>query len=363
MLDIVHSLVEKSLLSSVSNSRESEPRYRMLETVREFALEKLEASSEAPTVSAAHAAYFLALAEEAEAALDGSSQRLWHDRLEADLPNLRAAVEWAIREEPDLALRLCAALQMFWLVRGHLGEARDVLYRVLSTAGGKPQTRTRALIAAAWITYAQGDMESSVDLADQALALARREADRPGMAGALSAVGYIEATLGPTTVRADPTRFARAAAAFEEQLDLAYQLDDQRIIGSALHALGTLALEMDDPDRATSFLTNALHVCEELGNQRTVAWIRHELGRLAARSSDTVASAIAYRQALHGFLEIRDRWSTIRMIDDVAWLALQSGRTRRQPRSLVRPMRFMSPMEWLTHDHIVTQHSRTRSFP
>src|SRR5262249_39044172 len=148
---LVASLVEQSLLRPVDG-----PRYRMLETVREYARERLEASGEADQIGRRHAAYFLALAETAEPELFGPAQVSWFDRLEAEHPNLRAALAWATGHDLDLALRLGGALPQFWRLRGHLGEGREALERALAAGEGDPAARAKALLATALVRFAQG---------------------------------------------------------------------------------------------------------------------------------------------------------------------------------------------------------------
>jgi hypothetical protein len=206
-----------------------------------------------------------------------------YDRLEEDLPNIREALAFATEDSPEIALRFGAALQMFWLVRGHLGEARESLQRVLDAQGGNDYLRARAQIAASWIAYAQGDMGSSALLAEGALTLARTTGNRVGTADALLAIGYIETSLGRSSIPPDGARFDRAAALFAEIRALGQEENDQRVTASALHALGSLALDRGDHSNAEQLLTVALPTFEELTDLRTVAWIHHELGRLAAR--------------------------------------------------------------------------------
>jgi predicted ATPase/DNA-binding CsgD family transcriptional regulator len=326
MLDIVQSLIEKSLLRPVGDPQAAEPRYRMLETVREFGFERLEERGEAPALRAAHAAHFLALVEEAEAALCGPNQRLWYDRLDEVFPDLRAALAWTSLHAPELALRLGGALRMFWLVRGHLGEALDALHRALATGSAEPPVRVTALVTAAWVRFEQGDLAASFALADQALTIARTTRHRSGTADALQIVGYCESALGRGEMPPNQGRLARAAAAFEEELVLAQALGDQRGIAGAMHALGSMALDRGDDTGAAWRLAESLRIFEATGDHRNAAWSHAEIGRLAARLGDVVGAAAAYARALGVFREIRDRWSAGRTVEDVAWLALRAGR-------------------------------------
>ena len=124
----------------------------MLETIREFGLEQLEASGEADEARARHAAFFLALAEEADAALHGPKQRSWLERLETEHDNIRSALGWALTHEPETALGLVAALDWFWFYRGYLTEGRDWTERALATgASATPEVQARALNWSSWL--------------------------------------------------------------------------------------------------------------------------------------------------------------------------------------------------------------------
>src|SRR5690606_7432374 len=130
------SLIEKSILSLAGTTADQEPRYKMLETVREFGLEQMVRQGDASLTQQRHAAWFVTLAEMAAPELDRIHQAEWQDRLEGELPNLRLALTWATAHDLDTALRLGAALRQFWIVRGNLVEAHETLARMLSIDGG-----------------------------------------------------------------------------------------------------------------------------------------------------------------------------------------------------------------------------------
>ena len=133
-LEGVSSLLEKSLLRRKEEGLEAEPRFVMLETVHEYAREKLEESGEAEEIKRAHAEYFSALAEEADSELKGPDQLQWLQRLEAEHDNMRAALGWALQPgETEVVLRLGDALWWLWSVRGHYSEGRRWLEEVAST--------------------------------------------------------------------------------------------------------------------------------------------------------------------------------------------------------------------------------------
>ena len=137
-LDGLAALADQSLLRPEEADRDEEPRFRMLETVREFAAGRLEASGEARAVRARHAAYHLALAERAAPALAGPEQGAWLERLDGAHDDLRRALAWFAAQGPASAgLRLAAALLRFWQIRGHAAEGRSWLDRLLGAGAGR----------------------------------------------------------------------------------------------------------------------------------------------------------------------------------------------------------------------------------
>lgn len=189
-LDRLTSLIDKSLLRQTAHV-DGEPRFTMLETIREYALERLAAGEEADEIQNVHAAYYLALAEEAEPELNGAEQRAWLERLEAEHANLRAALQRSLeREDRETALRLGGALWRFWLSQGHLNEGRRWLEEALAGGGGaSASTRARALNGAGTLAHYQGDYGRAAELCGESLQLSRRLEDKRHIASALGRAG------------------------------------------------------------------------------------------------------------------------------------------------------------------------------
>ena len=179
VLDGLDSLSQKSLLRPEEGS-EGWTRFTMLETIREYALERLDASGEADSLRQAHARFFLDLAEAAEPQLTGPDQVLWLDRLGTEHDNLRAALGWLERSsEREPWLRLSGALWRFWWVRGHMTEGRGWLARALAeTDGLPPAVRAKSLSGAGILAESQGDYVQAKALHEESLALARQSGDR-----------------------------------------------------------------------------------------------------------------------------------------------------------------------------------------
>jgi tetratricopeptide (TPR) repeat protein len=222
VLDGLEALVEQSLLQQ--RELNGEPRFVMLETIREFAAEQLKQSGEAEEIRSRHAAAFLSLAEQAAPHLTAGEQRTWLDRLEREHDNLRAAMEWAIeRREAETALRLGAALWRFWQIRGYLSEARGRLERAVSL---KDKVRDPAVLAAALqagggIAYWQADFDAALRFYADELELRRQLGDRAALAYALYCLSMTYTFLGM------PSAIDQARPHAEEGLALYRELGDE----------------------------------------------------------------------------------------------------------------------------------------
>jgi non-specific serine/threonine protein kinase len=192
VLDLMTSLVDKSLV--VPEQGYAQTRCRLLETVRQYARDRLEDSGGSAAVRVRHRDYYLALAEEADPKLRGAEQAEWLRRLEEEHDNLRAGLDWSLVEaEPKGGLRLCGALQRFWWTRGHFTEGRQWCTRVLGKAGAEERTRERAkvLIEAGALAFFQGDYPAARALLEESLAILRELGDRFGIAVSLSNLGNV----------------------------------------------------------------------------------------------------------------------------------------------------------------------------
>src|SRR5205085_1994646 len=225
------------------------------------------ARGEAEVLRGRHAAYYLALAEQAEPALTGAEQAGWLERLEREHNNLRAALRWAQDGgEGEIGSRLAAALWRFWYVRGHLSEGRTWLESFLGPATSRPTsaeqgtgsaaTQARALIGAGVLANIQGDYARAAAWCDDSLSLYRNLGDQRGMAMALNILGDIAAKRGDD---------ARALALSEESLAVYRELGDRRGVAVALNNLGAVLLHRGDHARAAVLCAESLAVNRELG--------------------------------------------------------------------------------------------------
>jgi predicted ATPase/DNA-binding CsgD family transcriptional regulator len=277
LLDLLASLIDKSLLRQIELDTD-EPRFIMLETIREYARECLLAGAEEEPVHNAHALYYLTLAEQSETGLAGPQQTIWLERLERELDNLRSALGWSIeqseaRDHADLsdvyhieiALRLAGALRRFWQMHGHLKEGQTYLQRVLAASQDltvSPKALAQALIAAATLTAVQSDYDHVETWASQSLSLFRELNDQPGIALSLYLLGVVPLMKGDT---------AAARILTEEALILFRQMGDKERIAWSLSTLGTMDSQEGKHQTAHTRFEESLAVHRQLGDRRGTA--------------------------------------------------------------------------------------------
>jgi predicted ATPase/DNA-binding SARP family transcriptional activator/DNA-binding CsgD family transcriptional regulator len=260
VLNLLSRLVDKSLVTA-EIPRERGPRYTMLEPVRQYAQEKLEASGEAQAMKRAHAEYFLALAERAESELRGPRQQEWLERLEAEHGNLRAALSWALEGgEPELALRLSGALGDFWYLRGWVKEARGWLEVALEQGTElTTATRVKALVRAGTIAWEERDLERAVALSEEGLALSRELGDKEGAAAALFNLGVVAMLRNENE---------RALVLFDEAIGLARDVENVTITSLSLQGIAFAFMQKHDFERAAALQRENLARARKTGDQQ-----------------------------------------------------------------------------------------------
>jgi predicted ATPase/DNA-binding CsgD family transcriptional regulator len=299
VLDGLALLVDHNLLRQTEGP-EGEPRFGMLETIREYAAERLDMSGDAETVRRQHARYYLALAEQAEPELIGPQQRVWFERLEREYDNLRAALGWALdRDQAELGLRLAAALWRFWQVRGHLGEGQAWLERALACWPAAPDTaRARARNAAGNLAIRRADYERAQAHYEQAVSLRRRLANRRDLAVSLHNLGVVMLDRGDLD---------RAEALLAESLALNRELGDEHFIALSLNSGGILARNRGDHGRASTYLEESLARFRALGDSANVAMVLNNLARVARDLEDWQRVVALCTESLALFQELGDR--------------------------------------------------------
>jgi predicted ATPase/DNA-binding CsgD family transcriptional regulator len=325
MLDGVAALLDASLLCREPRP-DGEPRYRMLEVVRHFGLERLEAEGEADAALLAHAAYFLGLAENAAAMLREPGQAAWLDRLDADFGNLRAAFAAAMNSSDiEVAARQTFALCTFWWHRGHLSEVRGWLEQIVDQAERlPPRRRCWILVNAARMALVQGDHERASRRLAAAVALAREIGDQGSLVEALSGTAKIALMQGD---------IKRAELLVTEAIS-AHATSGAPPEGMLPTLLGLVAHRRGQADRAVSLLQEALARQRTAGNRE---WVADTLGFLGDAECDLgeYGSALRrYAEALDTWLDLQDGWGVADALVGFADVAAANGQAARAARLL-----------------------------
>ena len=301
VLDLLSRLVDKSLLV-VDDASDGAVRYRLLETVRQYALDRLGESGETERIRDRHRDFFLQLAERAELELRGPEQKTWLDRLEIEHDNLRASLTAALAdsEGAEVGLRLAGALWWFWEVRGgYWTEARQWLRQTLAHAGDAPAAvRVKALNAAGALAQRQGDHQHAEALARESLALSRQLGDKRGAASCLAILGIQACRLED---------YKQAEALGGESLNLSQEAGDNWGTAWARSILGTVAREERDYARATTLFVESLAQFKTLGHQWGMAIVLLNLGLVAQDLGEHRRAETLLEEALAQFRQLGDR--------------------------------------------------------
>jgi predicted ATPase/DNA-binding SARP family transcriptional activator len=316
VLDGVASLVDKNLLRRTEQADE-EIRLAMLETIREYALERLVESDEEEDVRRAHAGYYLALAEEAEPNLATAEQMRWLDQLEREHNNLRAALRFSLQsEDVKSTLRLGGALWRFWYVRGHLSEGRRWLEQALALGGGEPSLRARVLGGAGELSHSLGDLDRAQELREEALSVASRLGDEAQIAVALNGLAFVIRRRG---------EFARARAMHLEAFELYRKLDDAWGVGRSTDLLGRAAAFQGDFEAALPRLEEGLRTWRQVGDREGIAESTALIGMVALGKRDYAAARRLLREARKIMEELGDPRGVAKMTVILADIEFNDG--------------------------------------
>jgi predicted ATPase/two-component SAPR family response regulator len=296
VLDLLTDLADKSLLLRLPQQGETAARYRLLETVRQYGREKLEASGEAAAIRTRLLHWCTTFVEQTEPKLAGPEAAMWLARLETELDNLRSALRW-VRTSRDVesGLRLAGNAWFFWLNHGHLTEGRNWLEELLildfsqPSNQASPAVRAKALYAAAVLAFRQGDKDRAATLAQASLAISRELGDRARMGVSLNLLAILATEQGD---------LARATAIHEESLALYRSLGDSIRASSILINLGIAARQQGDYRRAISIYEEALALKRQLGDTPNVALLLNNLGEVAFLQGDYPHAAVLLEESL-----------------------------------------------------------------
>ncbi|MSP12101.1 MAG: tetratricopeptide repeat protein [Chloroflexi bacterium] len=318
VLELLTHLVDKSLV--VAEEQQGEARYRLLETIRQYAQEKLHASAEEQLVRTRHLEFFLKLAEEGELKLKGPYQVAWRKRLENDYDNLHGAMQWAIESNAEAGLRLGGALYLFWYRLGYLSEGRRWLEKILANPGAvsRSAARAKALQAQGVIAGASG--------ADQARALAPlkesisiwRElgvAGKPGLAAALSYLSFNKAYIG---------NYEQAQALVTESITLWREVGDKGGLAQALRFLSNIKIDQGSYGEARKLLEECQALFRDTGDSLGMAQAMRGLGLLAENQGDDATARAWYEQSLPLRRELGDKIAVANALSSLGQIAVRA---------------------------------------
>jgi predicted ATPase/serine/threonine protein kinase len=274
VLDGISSLVDKSLLRQEEPPRgypDAEPRFVMLETIREYALDRLTQNGENETLRGLHAEYYRDYAENAEEELRGTQQVAWLKRLETEHENFRSALKWTVENEPETALRLGNALWRFWVMNSHFSEGRTWLDTILNkTRNNSDLAAWRVLVlnGAGNLAWVQGDYTRATGMLDESRQLSESHNDTEGVASVVLNLGNIALEQGD---------YERAKDYYTQNLELRRLLGNRQDIANALQTLGNVALETEEFDEAKTLFDEALKLFTELKDKQGAEMTRASL--------------------------------------------------------------------------------------
>jgi non-specific serine/threonine protein kinase len=402
LLDRLAVLVDSNLVRQAAFG--AEPRFTFLETMREYATERLFASDEAAQFYERHSAYFLALAEAADPKLMTSEQLVWLARLEAEHDNLRAALARSLGmtgtwSDAALALRLAGALGWFWWMRGHFSEGRRWLNAALAAGEAAPVApRAKALHGAGMMAYGQGDFDQALALQEGSRALWQEAGDMWGVARGCSevsldlrrlnqeyerSVALMERALALFRQLGDRWHAAwclwmlpavagaalsteRVVALYEEALALFRQVGDAWGTGLVLGSLADLEQSRGNLDRAEELLDEAIALLQTIGARRGLGLLKRSQGQLARTRGKIERAGACYVESLHIARDTGDKASIAAALFEIGKMLCERGDFERAARlfGIVTTTFALRNQSMLTtpNDQLGQEHS-SRTFP
>ena len=317
VLEGLSSLLDKSLLRQ-EEMVEEEPRFVMLETIREYARERLELSGEAEEIRRLHAEYFLALAEQGASEQQGPEEATWLERLDLEHDNMRAALSWMLEsEEAEPGLRLSGALWRFWWMRGHYSEGRRWLEEALAKDGRASAVRAKALEAVGWLADDQGDIDRAVAAAEEGLSLsARSKIESSVTASFLRMLGSAAYVHGD---------HEQAARLYEESLAISREARDERGVASSLLQLGNVSGDRGNHEEAKTFYEEGLALSRKLDDKALLASALISVGAEFLLQGDHERGAMLNEDAAELYRERGNRGHLQYALDNLGWAALMRG--------------------------------------
>ena len=316
VLEGIESLLRNNLLTT-ERAGGDEPRVGMLETLREYARERLAARGDGEAVRRRHAGFYLVLAEAAEPGLLGPQQRQWLERLDSERENIRAALTWAVDAgEAETGLRIASALWRFWQLRNHEQEGREHLEELLALGSGSPRTRAKAQTMIGSLSFVLGDFETARRVLEESLPVHRRFGD----------VRMISSTLGLLSVTGGDADSALALS--REALEVVRKGDDPNVEGHALWHVGVALAAVGELDDAERTLEEAVSFARSHGDLRSVGSWQKTLAGLAIIRGDQARAWRLTEESLAIHRGLDDVWGVSHSLSSLSFLALEAGDTQ-----------------------------------
>ena len=315
ILEGAETLHRNSLLTTV-HAAGDDPRLGMLESIREFALERLVARGDAEAVRRRHAAFYLMLAEEAEPALLGPQQREWLERLDSERDNIRAALGWALEAgEAEVGLRIGSALWRYWLLRSHV-EGRERLEGLLALGSGSTRTRATAQTMLANLALTQGHRETARRMLEESLPVHRREGDARMLSHTLGLLGMAALAAGDAD---------SAFALTREALEAARRGADPYMESATLWHVGVCLAARRELDDAERTMEEAINLARKRGDARSIGAWQKSLAGVAVMRGDHARAWRLFDENLTIHRSLDDAWGISHSLSNLAFLALEAG--------------------------------------
>ena len=317
VLDLLSHLVDKSLV--VAEISDVNERYRLLETIRQYAQERLVEAGELSLYAFNHAEYFTKMAEKSYEEIWGMNQENWIEWLETEHDNLRAAMDWMAQEEKahEMYLRLAGSLWRFWGVRGYIHEGRNRLETALSLTPGAPKyQRANGLRGAGKLALQQGDYHQAMVLSQESLDLFREINDQWGIARQMELLGEIAYFQG---------EYSRAVEMLQESLAIRKAIRDKEGIALSLRQLGVIARDHGDSQQARDLFEQSLALFRELDDKIFTAQTLNHLGLVEHSSYEYEHANVLFEEAASLYRQLNDKFGLSDVLLNLSTVAKDKG--------------------------------------
>ena len=317
-LDLLTGLADKSLVFAESGAT---TRYRLMETVKQYAAEKLRENGEADAARRRHLEFYLALTEEMGARLNGLEAAQWLNQLETEHDNARAALNFAAETEEgaEAGLRIAASMASFWNIRGYLTEGRALLEQALAKTSAAVEGihHANALSRMCYLVWFQGELGEARGYLERALAIQRNLADDNGIARSLNGLGVLASDIGD---------YALARTFYNEALPLFRKVGNRIMEAAILSNTGYIVLREEDGAAAKLYFEDSLEISRAVGHLGQEAWCLRLLAGVAVRLNDYTAANALFADSLRINQKIRDIRGIAYAMEGIAALSAKEGR-------------------------------------